>query len=351
MTIRHLRIFIEVAKTGNMSLAGENLFISQPTVSQVIRELENHYGAMLFDRLSKKLYITEFGKELLRYAIEVVDQFDNLEKAMNDSSNIENLRVGASVTVGTYILSKVLKEFHKISPNVNTYSYVNNTSTVEKKLLKSELDMAIVEGDIQSPDLITIPVIDDYLVLLCKNNHSILDNKNLQLTDLKNQRFAVRENGSGTKDFLEHLLSKHKISVQIAWEASSTDTIKRAILDDNCLSLLSIHTFGTKDFLEHLLSKHKISVQIAWEASSTDTIKRAILDDNCLSLLSIHTFEEDILDNKIQIINNINLSPFKRSFKLVYHKDKILSSSMKVLEDILKKYKYSDIMENLILPK
>lgn len=304
MTIRHLRIFIEVAKTGNMSLAGENLFISQPTVSQVIRELENHYGAMLFDRLSKKLYITEFGKELLRYAIEVVDQFDNLEKAMNDSSNIENLRVGASVTVGTYILSKVLKEFHKISPNVNTYSYVNNTSTVEKKLLKSELDMAIVEGEIQSPDLITIPVIDDYLVLLCKNNHSILDNKNLQLTDLKNQRFAVRENGS-----------------------------------------------GTKDFLEHLLSKHKISVQIAWEASSTDTIKRAILDDNCLSLLSIHTFEEDILDNKIQIINNINLSPFKRSFKLVYHKDKILSSSMKVLEDILKKYKYSDIMENLILTK
>ena len=304
MTIRHLRIFIEVAKTGNMSLAGENLFISQPTVSQVIRELENHYGGMLFDRLSKKLYITEFGKELLKYAIEVVDQFDNLEKAMNDSSNIENLRIGASVTVGTYILSKVLKEFHKISPNVNTYSYVNNTSTVEKKLLKSELDMAIVEGDIQSPDLITIPVIDDYLVLLCKNNHSILDNKNLQLTDLKNQRFAVRENGS-----------------------------------------------GTKDFLEHLLSKHKISVQIAWEASSTDTIKRAILDDNCLSLLSIHTFEEDILDNKIQIINNINLSPFKRSFKLVYHKDKILSSSMKVLEDILKKYKYSDIVENLILPK
>lgn len=304
MTIRHLRIFIEVAKTGNMSLAGENLFISQPTVSQVIRELENHYGAMLFDRLSKKLYITEFGKELLRYAIDVVDQFDNLEKAMNNSSNIENLRIGASVTVGTYILSKVLKEFHKIAPNVNTYSYVNNTSTVEKKLIKSELDMAIVEGDIQSPDLITIPVIDDYLVLLCKNNHSILDNKNLQLTDLNNQRFAVREGGS-----------------------------------------------GTRDFLEHLLSKHKISVQIAWEASSTDTIKRAILDDNCLSLLSIHTFEEDILDNKIQIINNINLSPFKRSFKLVYHKDKILSSSMKVLEDLLRKYKYSDMMENLILPK
>ncbi len=304
MTIRHLRIFIEVAKTGNMSLAGENLFISQPTVSQVIRELENHYGAMLFDRLSKKLYITEFGKELLRYAIDVVDQFDNLEKAMNNSSNIENLRIGASVTVGTYILSKVLKEFHKIAPNVNTYSYINNTSTVEKKLIKSELDMAIVEGDIQSPDLITIPVIDDYLVLLCKNNHSILDNKNLQLTDLNNQRFAVREGGS-----------------------------------------------GTRDFLEHLLSKHKISVQIAWEASSTDTIKRAILDDNCLSLLSIHTFEEDILDNKIQIINNINLSPFKRSFKLVYHKDKILSSSMKVLEDLLRKYKYSDMMENLILPK
>ena len=176
MTIRHLRIFIEVAKTGKMSMAAQRLFISQPTVSQAIRELEDHYGRKLFDRLSKKLYITSFGKKnFFTYATQVVEQFDNLEKKMNDNLHIENLRIGASVTVGTCLLSRIIKEFHSAAPRVNTYAYVNNTAMVEKKLLKSDLDIAIVEGDIHSQDLLTIPVIDDYLVLLCNNNHPLLN--------------------------------------------------------------------------------------------------------------------------------------------------------------------------------
>lgn len=297
MTIRHLRIFIEVANSGTMCSAAKNLFISQPTVSQAIRELEEHYGAKLFERLSKKLYITDFGKELLSYAKQVVDQFDNLEKNMNDKSHIENLRIGASVTVGTHLLSKVLKEFHNLQPNVNTYSYVNNTTTVEKKLLNSELDVAIVEGDIHSSDLVSIPVIDDYLVLLCNNKHPFLNKKEIKLKDLENQRFAMREDGS-----------------------------------------------GTRDFLEQYLYKHHIKVQLVWEASSTDTIKRAILDDNCLSLLSIHTFEEDILNGNIHVIKNSNLGTLKRYFKLVYHKDKIISPSINVLKDILLKYKSPDFL-------
>ena len=303
MTIRHLRIFIEVAKTGKMSIAAQKLFISQPTVSQAIRELEQHYNRKLFDRLSKKLYITSFGKKLLTHASQIVEQFDNLEKKMNDSIHIENLRIGASVTVGTCLLSKIIKEFHNAVPRVNTYAYVNNTSMVENKLLKSDLDVAIVEGNINSKDLITIPVIDDYLVLLCNNNHPILNKEEITLHDLENQRFAIREDGS-----------------------------------------------GTREFFEKILHKYKINIQFAYESSSTDTIKRAILDDNCLSLLSVHTFEEDIINNKIHIIKT-NLNPLKRSFKLVYHKDKIMTSSIITLKDILKRYKTSDFMNDLLVKK
>lgn len=302
MTIRHLRIFIEVTNTGKMSLAAENLFISQPTVSQAIRELEEHYSAKLFDRLSKRLYITELGKELFIYAKQVVDQFDILEKTMNDNSHIENLRIGASVTVGTHLLSKILKDYRLLAPHVNTYSYVNNTTMVENKLLKSELDIAIVEGDIHSHDLITIPVIDDYLVFLCNHNHPFSNKEVINLKDLDNQRFAMREYGS-----------------------------------------------GTRAYLEQLLNKHKINVKIAWEASSTDTIKRAIIDDDCLSLMSIHTFEEDILANEIHVINSDILSKLKRSFKLVYHKDKILTPSMNLLKSILEEYKLPDFMENVLI--
>lgn len=303
MTIRHLRIFIEVVKTGKMSIAAQKLFISQPTVSQAIRELEEHYGSKLFDRLSKKLYITTFGRELFKYATQVVENFDNLEKKMSDNLNMEDFRIGASVTVGTCLLSKILKDFHNLVPRVNKYAYVNNTTMVEKKLLNSELDVAIVEGDIQSQDLVTIPVIDDYLVLLCSKTHPFAKKENIKLKDIENQRFALREDGS-----------------------------------------------GTRYFLEQILNKYKIGIHLVWEASSTDTIKRAILDDNCLSLLSIHTFEEDILSGNIHIINT-DLNTLKRSFKLVYHKDKIMSSSIIVLQDILKKYNTSDFMKDLLIEK
>ncbi|WP_434798393.1 LysR family transcriptional regulator [Terrisporobacter vanillatitrophus] len=303
MTIRHLRIFIEVARTGKMSLAAQKLFISQPTVSQAIRELEDHYGQKLFERLSKKLYITSFGKELFSYASQVVEQFDNLEKIMNDNLHIENLRIGASVTVGTCLLSKIIKEFHSVAPRVNTYAYVNNTTMVEKKLLESDLDIAIVEGEIHSQDLVTTPVIDDYLVLLCNNNHPLSKKEKITLYDLENQRFAIREDGS-----------------------------------------------GTREFFEQILHKYKIHIQLAYEASSTDTIRRAILDDDCLSLLSIHTFEEDILCGKIHIIKT-DLNTLKRSFKLVHHKDKIMTPSIITLKEILKKYKTSDFMKDLLIKK
>ena len=82
MTIRHLRIFIEVAECGKMSAAAEKLFISQPTVSQAIKELEEHYGVLLFERLNKRLYITEKGKKLLSYARKVVKQFYDMEEMM-----------------------------------------------------------------------------------------------------------------------------------------------------------------------------------------------------------------------------------------------------------------------------
>ncbi|WP_419749691.1 LysR family transcriptional regulator [Terrisporobacter petrolearius] len=303
MTIRHLKIFIEVARTGKMSLAAQRLFISQPTVSQAIRELEDHYSQKLFERLSKKLYITSFGKELFSYATKVVEQFDNLEKTMNDNLHIENLRIGASVTVGTCLLSKILKEFHNLAPRVNTYAYVNNTTMVEKKLLESDLDIAIVEGEIHSQDLVTTPVIDDYLVLLCNNNHPLSKKEKITLYDLQNQRFAIREDGS-----------------------------------------------GTREFFEQILHKYKIQIQLAYEASSTDTIRRAILDDDCLSLLSIHTFEEDIICGKIHIMKT-DLNPLKRSFKLVHHKDKIMTPSIITLKEILKKYKTSDFMKDLLIKK
>lgn len=118
MTIRHLRIFIEVVKESSMRAAAAKLYISQPTVSQAIRELEEHYGVLLFERLKRRLYITDAGKKLFAYAKRVLKEFDELEEKMLGLGRREKIRIGSTITVGESILSDLINELTKKEPNI-----------------------------------------------------------------------------------------------------------------------------------------------------------------------------------------------------------------------------------------
>ena len=133
MTLRHLKIFVAVAETKSMSAAARRCFITQPTVSQTIHELEEHYHTILFERLSRKLYITEAGKNLLSHARQVIDQFEQLEQSMADDSITQRLRIGATLTVGVCLLPHILNDFQEEMPAVSTYSYISNTADIEQK--------------------------------------------------------------------------------------------------------------------------------------------------------------------------------------------------------------------------
>ena len=124
MTIRHLKIFLAVAESGKMSLAAEQLFITQPSVSQAIRELEEHYQTLLFERLSKKLYITEDGKKLYVTAKQLVTQFESLEESMQKENRREKLRIGGTITLGSGILSRVVRDLRAEQPDLDIYSYM-----------------------------------------------------------------------------------------------------------------------------------------------------------------------------------------------------------------------------------
>src|SRR5699024_1118773 len=104
LTIRHLRIFVAVATKGKMCDAADQLFLSQPTVSQAIKELEEHYEVLLFERLGKKLHITDSGKKLLLYSQKILTEFDNIEKRMLEMSSIKKINIGATITIGNCIL-------------------------------------------------------------------------------------------------------------------------------------------------------------------------------------------------------------------------------------------------------
>lgn len=299
MTIRHLRIFIEVAETGSMSLAAKNCFISQPTVSQTIHELERHYQVNLFERLSKKLYITPAGEQLLTYAQKVLNQFDVLETNMEEYHAAEQIRVGATITVGACLLSYILNDLKQIHPQLHTYACVANTSLVERKLLNSELDVALVEGIISSPDLISIPVVDDFLVLAAAKDHPLAGKKQVHLKDLSQYDFVMREKGSGTRKLFEDYLIKNNIPYHIAWEAT-------------CL----------------------------------DAIKSAVLYNQCISAISVRLVEHEIKNGAIHVIRS-NDSSWDRNFYLVYHKDKFISEPMRSLKTIMHRFKCPEFLKDM----
>ncbi|AYD39545.1 LysR family transcriptional regulator [Clostridium fermenticellae] len=298
MTIRHLKIFIAVVETGKMSTAANRYYISQPTVSQAIKELEDHYGVLLFERISKKLYITEAGKNLFAYARMVVDQFDELEDNMLKGFS-EKLRIGGTITVGSCIMPQLINKYKEIKPDVKTFVYINNTKSIEEKLLKSELDIGIVEGNIKNHDLVVIPVINDYLVIVCSKNHRLLGCSNISVKDLEKEPFVMREEGSGTRELFENYISKCGANINIKWEVTCPDMMKKVVIMNNCLAAISA---------------------------------RLVEEEAKKGLLYVIKSNEQVLD---------------RSFSLVYYKNKFVNDNMKSLMHILEQYKENDILSGI----
>jgi DNA-binding transcriptional LysR family regulator len=299
MTIRHLKIFIEVVDSGKMSTAAEKLYISQPTVSQAIKELEEHYGGLLFERLSKKLYITEMGEKLLSYARNVVKMFDDMEEAMLQDAYLKRIRIGATHTVGDCLLGDVINALREINPNTEIYSYVSNTKNIEEKLLRSELDIGIVEGSVKSPDLISIPELNDFLVLICSTKHPFAKRNMVKLEELKSESFAMREEGS-----------------------------------------------GTRELFERYMQEKGMPIRIALEGNSSDAIKKSVIENGFLAVISVRLVEEEVKNGQIHVITNEDKG-WDRFFSVVYHKNKVMTEEMKNLIGIVDHYKNVDVLEGI----
>lgn len=299
MTIRHLKIFITVAQCGSMNTAAKELFLSQPTISQAIRELEEYYDTRLFDRLSRRLHITPAGQELLHNAYQVVDQFQQLERNMQKSTHKDILRIGSTITIGSCLVSNVLNDFQETMPEIETYTFIGNTHMIEEKLLKSELDIALVEGEIHHQDLVIIPSIRDFLVLGCSTDHPFAERDKIHVKELEHQKFVMREPGSGT----------------------------RALFDK-------------------FIKRHNLNIHISWEATCPDAFRNAILYNQCLAVVSVRLLERDIRSRQIRIFNPQS-NELERSFSLVYHKDKVFTPAMNTIRTIIAQYRQPDWLGNI----
>lgn len=246
MTIRHLEIFIKVAECGKMRQAAEELFISQPSVSQAIKEIEDHYGVKLFERLSKKLFITEQGERLLKHATHIVKSFDQMEEEIFSMGQSLTLRIGGTVTVGSCLMPVVIKQFEQANPEIDTKIIIHNITEIHEQISNSTLDIGIVEGEVSGDDLTSIPICTDQLVLIASKNHPLVQKDKITLADLQGQDIIVREEGSSARIIFDHLLKEHHIAMNEKWYSTNTESIKNAVLAGQGVAVLSNLLLGNE---------------------------------------------------------------------------------------------------------
>ncbi len=241
VTLRQLRTFKKVADLNSFSLAAHELRLSQPSVSYQVKELEEALGLPLLDRLGKRVQLTEAGSVLYSYARRALDVLDEASVALEEIRGIKrgNLRVGASTTVGIYLLPAALGAFKKLHPGLVISLEIGTRARVQEQVLRSELDLAVIGPALKDPDLAILPFISDELVVVAPAGHQLTGRRGLVLQDLQEQPFVMREAASGSRWSLEKAARKAGAKLTVAMELGSNGAIKHAVESGLGLAVIS----------------------------------------------------------------------------------------------------------------
>lgn len=239
MTIRHMIIFRAVCEHNyNSTKAAEALNMTQPAVSLAIKELEEYYGVRLFDRIGRRLQITDAGKNFLHYAIHISDLFSNMETELRDWDSRGLLRIGSSITIGSHFLPNYVKTFEELYPGIDIRVTIEQTERLELKLLANEIDIALVEGVSSFPSLISEPYMEDILSVVCPIEKGWSQGQTITVEEFKNQKFLLREKGSGTRDVFDRVTAQAGLNITPVWESMSTTALVNATINGLGISVL-----------------------------------------------------------------------------------------------------------------
>lgn len=242
ITLRQLEIFVSVAQQENVTRAAEVLRLSQSAVSMSLAELERLLGEKLFDRQGKRLLVNDQGRALIPKAAAVLSRTREIETFFGGSDDqlAGLLKVGASSTVGNYLMPRIIGDFTATSPDVRISLDVGNTEDVVQELLRFNIDLGFIEGVCHQPAIETIPWKRDDLAIHVGANHRLATQKNITAVDLLESRWILREQGSGTREVFETALAGKMDGIRVYLELGHTEAIKEAVeagLGITCISL------------------------------------------------------------------------------------------------------------------
>lgn len=246
MHLESYEVFCAAVDYGSLHKAAQGLHMTQSTASRHIQALENEYGGELFARSATGLTLTPLGEALFPYAVELLNCHQQSKEKLNRLRREgSGLAVGATLTVGEYVLPQMLGQLRKNYPEAQIRMRVCNTQQVLDDLIHHRIDIGIVEAEVpqelEKREIHSMAWREDHLVLVCSPNHPLTCRDEVSITDLSGESLLWREEGSGTRRVAEEALEKAEIfaSLSVAMELGSTQAIKSAIIANLGIAFLS----------------------------------------------------------------------------------------------------------------
>jgi DNA-binding transcriptional LysR family regulator len=259
-TLRQLEVFLAAAHYENLSKAADSLAMSQSAASSALKDFEQQFDIQLFDRIGKRLQINELGRLTRPKAEALLAQANEVEVLLRQHKEVGNLNVGATLTIGNYLCVNIMAKYMSEQPMAKVSLEVANTVEIARKVEQFELDIGLIEGELQHPELDIIPWCEDELVVFCHPNHPLAKKKSLTDDDLLEADWIVREQGSGTRQAFDRSMFGLLPELNLLLELQHTEAIKRAVeanLGVGCLSKIALSESFARGSLVPLAVPHR----------------------------------------------------------------------------------------------
>jgi DNA-binding transcriptional LysR family regulator len=288
ITLRQFEVFLAVARAGSFRGAAEVLHLSQPALSQHVAELERELGARVFDRLGRRIALTEAGRILEDHALRVFATLSSARETVAELAGLKrgSLLIGASTTPGIYVLPHLAARFQNQYPGITLRVRIANSAHIEEQIRANELDLGVVGGHGFRPgEECLAKGMSDELVLIVPRGHRWSRRREISSDLLGTERLLIREEGSASRQVTERALQHLGARIGVTMELGHTEAIKQAVMAGLGVAFVSSHAIRgelrTGQLIALRLSGHHIRRHfhvIHNEARTLGASARAFMD-------------------------------------------------------------------------
>ena len=228
MDLRQLEMFQAIVEAGSFTKAGQRLHVSQSAISRQISLLEEELGVQVLMRSNRRVFLTEAGKTLLKHCYRIFRDIEEaiLEVAQNEKVGKGTLRVGGGMSVCSFLLPQILKEYKTKFPNIALTVTTGNSEPMISKIRNNEIDVGFLTLPVESQDLTVTSVFKEEIGVVTGPNHQLCDREEVSIEELASTPLILFERGSNTRKIIDHFFEERDMRPQIIMEMENVEIIK-----------------------------------------------------------------------------------------------------------------------------